>query len=72
MLPPGRFSVKVVVRENTGGAIGSFEAPIVVPQLRDNTHEGELRRDEHAGAEGRRREDPTTRWSATASSSCRT
>jgi VWFA-related protein len=35
-LPPGRFSVKVVVRENTSGTIGSFEAPIVVPQLRDN------------------------------------
>jgi hypothetical protein len=34
-LPPGRFSVKVVVRENTSGTIGSFEAPIVVPQLRD-------------------------------------
>jgi hypothetical protein len=27
--------VKVVVRENTTGAIGSFEAPMFVPQLRD-------------------------------------
>jgi hypothetical protein len=35
-LPPGRFVVKVVARENTGGAIGSFEAPIVVPQLQDS------------------------------------
>lgn len=35
VLPPGRFSVKVVARENTNGTIGSFEAPIVVPQLRD-------------------------------------
>jgi VWFA-related protein len=34
-LPPGRFSVKVVVRENAEGTIGSFEAPIAVPQLRD-------------------------------------
>jgi VWFA-related protein len=34
-LPPGRFSVKVVVRENAGGTIGSFEAPIAIPQLRD-------------------------------------
>lgn len=34
-LPPGRFSVKVVVRENSAGTIGSFEAPIIVPQLRD-------------------------------------
>lgn len=32
-LPPGRFSVKVVVRENTDGRIGSFEAPLVVPEL---------------------------------------
>src|SRR5688572_816666 len=32
-LPPGRFVVKVVLRENTGGGVGSFEAPIVVPQL---------------------------------------
>jgi VWFA-related protein len=36
-LPPGHFSVKVVVRENTGGGIGSFEAPINVPQLRDES-----------------------------------
>jgi VWFA-related protein len=34
-LPPGRFSVKVVVRENATGTIGSFEAPITVPALRD-------------------------------------
>ena len=33
-LPPGRFAVKVVVRENTTGLVGSFEAPIVVPELR--------------------------------------
>jgi VWFA-related protein len=32
-LPPGRFSVKVVVRENGDGLIGSFEAPITVPEL---------------------------------------
>jgi VWFA-related protein len=36
-LPPGRFIAKVVVRENTGGAIGSFEAPIVVPQMNGQT-----------------------------------
>jgi VWFA-related protein len=35
-LPPGRFIVKVVLRENTGGAVGSFEAPIIVPPLNDN------------------------------------
>ncbi len=33
-LPPGRFSVKVVVRENTTGLVGSFEAPIFVPELK--------------------------------------
>ena len=32
-LPPGRFSVKVVVRENGTGTIGSFEAPVTVPDL---------------------------------------
>ena len=33
-LPPGRFSIKVVVRENTSGLMGSFEAPVVVPELK--------------------------------------
>jgi len=33
-LPPGRFSVKVVVRENAGGAMGSFEAGVFVPDLK--------------------------------------
>jgi VWFA-related protein len=32
-LPPGRFSVKVVVRENGSGTMGSFEAPITIPEL---------------------------------------
>jgi VWFA-related protein len=34
MLPPGHYSVKVVVRENVSGLMGSFEAPIVVPELK--------------------------------------
>jgi VWFA-related protein len=33
-LPPGRFSVKVVVRENTNGRFGSFETPLSVPELK--------------------------------------
>jgi VWFA-related protein len=33
-LPPGRFSVKVVVRENTTGTMGSFEAAMPVPELK--------------------------------------
>jgi VWFA-related protein len=36
-LPPGRFSAKVVVRENTGGAVGSFETGLFVPDLRRAT-----------------------------------
>jgi VWFA-related protein len=35
-LPPGRFSVKVVVRENTSGLMGSFEAPVIVPELKQS------------------------------------
>jgi len=33
-LPPGRYAVKVVVRENESGLAGSYEAPIVVPDLK--------------------------------------
>ena len=33
-LPPGRFAVKVVVRENESGLTGSFEAPVIVPELK--------------------------------------
>ncbi len=32
-LPPGRFMLKVVVRENLGGRLGSYEAPLLVPDL---------------------------------------
>jgi VWFA-related protein len=33
-LPPGKFRLKVVVRENQEGAFGSFEADLTVPDLR--------------------------------------
>ena len=33
-LPPGRFLVKVVVRENATGTMGSFESGVFVPDLR--------------------------------------
>ena len=33
-LPPGRFALKVVVRENVNGAIGSFETGVIVPELK--------------------------------------
>ena len=35
-LPPGRFQVKVVVRENVSGRMGTFEAPILVPELKQS------------------------------------
>ncbi len=33
-LPPGRFSLKVIVRENATGKIGSFETALSVPELK--------------------------------------
>jgi len=33
-LPPGRFSIKIVVRENADGEMGTFETPITVPELK--------------------------------------
>jgi VWFA-related protein len=33
-LPPGRFSIKVVVRENSTGQMGTFETKLVVPELK--------------------------------------
>lgn len=34
LLPPGRFTMKVVVRENASGQVGSYETPITVPELK--------------------------------------
>ena len=36
-LPPGRFSVKAVVRENSTGLMGTYESAIVVPELKKET-----------------------------------
>jgi VWFA-related protein len=33
-MPPGRYHVKVVVRENQNGTIGSYETDLVVPDLK--------------------------------------
>ena len=33
-LPPGKYHLKVVARENQGGTFGSFETDIIVPDLR--------------------------------------
>jgi VWFA-related protein len=32
-LPPGRYTAKIIVRENTTGQMGTFETPVVVPDL---------------------------------------
>ena len=71
-LPPGRFSVKVVVRENATGTIGSFEAPITSRSCAMRAMKVSSVGAEHAGADGRPGAKTTTRWSATASSCCRT
>src|SRR5271157_2115 len=34
-LPPGKYNLKVVVRENQGGKIGTFETPLVLPDVSD-------------------------------------
>jgi hypothetical protein len=34
-LPPGKYNLKAVVRENESGKIGTFETPIVVPDVAD-------------------------------------
>ena len=34
-LPPGKYSLKAVVRENESGKIGTFEAPLEVPDVAD-------------------------------------
>jgi VWFA-related protein len=36
-LPPGTYRLKVVVRENEGGAFGSFETSLTVPDLRKSS-----------------------------------
>lgn len=33
-LPPGRYRLKMVLRENQSGAVGSYESDLVVPDLR--------------------------------------
>ena len=50
-LPPGRFSVKIVVRENTTGQMGTFETPIVVPELKQAPVKVSSLVLEHAAAE---------------------
>ncbi|MGO8786571.1 MAG: VWA domain-containing protein [Terriglobia bacterium] len=35
VLPPGKYNLKAVVRENETGKIGTFETPLVVPDVAD-------------------------------------
>jgi len=36
-LPPGKYDLKLVVRENQTGRIGSFEASVEIPELKNDT-----------------------------------
>jgi VWFA-related protein len=36
ILPPGKYNMKAVVRENESGKVGTFEAPLVIPDISDN------------------------------------
>ncbi len=56
-LPPGRFSVKAVVRENATGLMGTYESAITVPELKKETDEAQLHRHRHADGAGRQRQD---------------
>ncbi len=35
-MPPGKFHLKIVVRENSDGAVGSYETDVVVPDLKND------------------------------------
>lgn len=37
VLPPGKYRLKVVARENLSGKIGTFEEPLVLPQQNDSS-----------------------------------
>jgi hypothetical protein len=36
VLPPGKYKLKVVARENQSGKIGTFEKPLILPELNDS------------------------------------
>jgi hypothetical protein len=63
-LPPGRFSAKVVVRENAGGTMGSFETGRLRARSPRRPAEGEFHHAQHPAAPGRggtRSESPLLR-----------
>ena len=60
-LPAGHFKVKVAVRENTDGTLGTFEFPITIPDLKHDRRQGEPDRAEHAAALRARRRTRTRR-----------
>ena len=49
-LPAGHFKVKVAVRENTDGAMGTFEFPITIPDLKAEPLKVSPDRVQHAAA----------------------
>ena len=65
-LPPGKYHLKFVVRENQTGRMGSFETDITLPDLR-STAEAVVRiacKSETAGAEEQADESAYSGWAA--------
>ncbi len=36
-MPPGKYHIKVVVRENQGGTLGPYETDVIVPDLKKDS-----------------------------------
>ena len=56
-LPPGRFSVKAVVRENATGLMGTYESRDHGARVEEGADEAQLHRHRHADGAGRQRQD---------------
>ena len=70
-MPPGKYHVKVVVRENQDGTFGAYETDVVVPDLKKDSVKLSSVVLGTQLQQGRAR-TIATRWCATAASSCRT
>ena len=60
-LPPGKYHLKFVVRENQTGRMGSFEADITLPDMKKAAAEDELHRAGLAARSRARRPSPLVR-----------
>ena len=68
-LPPGKYQMKFVVRENQTGRMGSFEAEITLPDMKKISAEDEF---DCAGLDAPAEQEARLRWCATAKSMCPT